>query len=59
LLAGTGHISSNKTNFFKVDAKTPASSIEAKFQEFTERTDIAIVLINQHVRFFCRAGKEF
>jgi hypothetical protein len=32
-----------------VDAETPTSVIEAAFQEFTERPDIAILLINQHV----------
>jgi V-type H+-transporting ATPase subunit F len=30
-------------------AETQVSSIEAAFQEFTERKDIAILLINQHV----------
>ena len=31
--------------------ETQVSTIEAAFQEFTERNDIAILLINQHVRF--------
>ena len=30
--------------------ETQVSAIEAAFQEFTERKDIAILLINQHVR---------
>lgn len=30
--------------------ETQVSVIEAAFQEFTERKDIAILLINQHVR---------
>jgi vacuolar-type H+-ATPase subunit F/Vma7 len=30
--------------------ETQVSTIEAAFQEFTERKDIAILLINQHVR---------
>lgn len=29
--------------------ETPTSTIEAAFQEYTERNDIAIVLINQHI----------
>lgn len=32
--------------------ETPTAVIEAAFQEFTERPDIAILLINQHVRPF-------
>lgn len=31
-------------------AETPASTIEAAFAEYTERSDMAVVLINQHVR---------
>ncbi|KAM0792849.1 H(+)-transporting V1 sector ATPase subunit F [Microbotryomycetes sp. NB124-2] len=50
LLAGTGHVDPRgKKNFLVVDSKTPTSTIESAFQEFTERQDIAIVLINQHV----------
>lgn len=30
-------------------SETQVSTIEAAFQEFTERKDIAILLINQHV----------
>lgn len=30
-------------------AETQTSTIEAAFQEYTERKDIAILLINQHV----------
>lgn len=30
--------------------ETQVSTIEAAFQDFTERKDIAILLINQHVR---------
>lgn len=30
-------------------SETQVSTIEASFQEFTERKDIAILLINQHV----------
>ena len=36
---------------FSVDVtETRASEVEQKFAELTERKDIAIVLINQHVR---------
>jgi V-type H+-transporting ATPase subunit F len=37
-----------------VDNKTETSAIEAAFDRFTtERKDIAIILINQHVRELC------
>jgi V-type H+-transporting ATPase subunit F len=34
-----------------VITETPTSVIESSFQEFTERPDIAILLINQHVGY--------
>ena len=41
----------NQKNFLVVDAKTDNAAIEAAFDRFTtERKDIGIVLINQHVR---------
>jgi V-type H+-transporting ATPase subunit F len=45
----------NQKNFLVVDAKTETAQIEAAFDRFTsERKDIAILLINQHVRWvFC------
>ena len=50
LLAGVGHVNEQqKKNFLVVDAKTQVSTIEAAFQDFTTRKDIAILLINQHV----------
>ncbi|KAG2077013.1 vacuolar ATP synthase [Suillus decipiens] len=50
LLAGIGHVNEHqKKNFLVVDSKTQISAIEAAFQEFTQRKDIAIVLINQHI----------
>jgi len=50
LLAGIGHVNEHqKKNFLVVDAKTQVSTIEAAFQDFTERKDIAILLINQHI----------
>ncbi|KAL2267461.1 hypothetical protein VTJ83DRAFT_4738 [Remersonia thermophila] len=53
LLAGIGHVTpppDNQKNFLVVDAKTDTAAIEAAFDRFTsERKDIGIVLINQHV----------
>merc|ERR1711939_340822 len=50
LLAGTGNVDSRGgKNFVVVDAKTSVSTIEAAFEEYTNRPDIAILLINQHV----------
>ncbi|KAF9243860.1 ATPase, V1 complex, subunit F [Melanogaster broomeanus] len=50
LLAGIGHVNEHqKKNFLIVDSKTQISTIEAAFQEFTERKDVAILLINQHI----------
>jgi len=41
----------SQKNYLVVDHKTETSTIEGAFQRFTsERKDIAIVLINQHVR---------
>lgn len=37
-------------SYLPLHAETPQSTIEAAFTEFTERSDIAILLINQHVR---------
>lgn len=43
-----------------VDNKTETSDIEAAFDRFTtERKDIAIVLINQHVRDLCSENTKF
>jgi V-type H+-transporting ATPase subunit F len=36
-----------------LSVETQTSVIEAAFQDFTERKDIAILLINQHVRPPC------
>ena len=63
LLGGIGHLDvKQKPNFLIVDAshnhskyltiilETPLDKIEAMFTELTLRKDIAIILINQHVR---------
>lgn len=57
LLAGVGENDANAgSNYFVVDAKeTSADAIEEAFKKFTEREDIAIVLINQYVSF-CSFG---
>jgi len=50
LLAGIGHINeAGNKNFLVVDAKTQVPTIETAFHDFTERKDIAILLINQHI----------
>ncbi|KAF1960619.1 vacuolar ATP synthase [Byssothecium circinans] len=53
LLAGVGHVTAppdSQKNFLIVDAKTQNADIEAAFDRFvTERKDIAILLINQHI----------
>ena len=36
----------------KASQETQVSAIEAAFQDYTERKDIAILLINQHVSLF-------
>ncbi|GAA5954579.1 hypothetical protein JCM8115_004632 [Rhodotorula mucilaginosa] len=59
LLAGTGHVDARgKKNFLVVDSKTPVSTIEAAFAEYTERSDIAILLINQHIADQIRPAVE-
>ncbi|KAI0283409.1 F subunit of V-type ATPase [Russula aff. rugulosa BPL654] len=48
LLAGIGQVTQDQKNFFIVEPKTEIQSIEATFSEYTQREDIAILLINQH-----------
>lgn len=50
LLAGIGHVSEDRTkNFTVVDTKTTPEEIEKAFDDYTNRKDIAVLLINQHV----------
>jgi V-type H+-transporting ATPase subunit F len=53
LLAGVGHVTAppdNQKNFLVVDSKTDNAAIEDAFDRFTtERKDIGILLINQHI----------
>jgi ATP synthase F subunit len=50
LLAGVGDVDLRKrTNFLVVDGKTTVRHIEATFKDFTNRDDVAIVLISQPI----------
>uniref|UniRef100_A0A0K0F590 V-type proton ATPase subunit F n=1 Tax=Strongyloides venezuelensis TaxID=75913 RepID=A0A0K0F590_STRVS len=50
LLGGIGKIDKcNRKNFFIVEKDTKPSEVEEAFISFTERDDIAIILITQHV----------
>jgi len=50
LLTGIGERNhKGETNFFTVDDSTPASEIEAAFERFVSRPDVAIVMITQKV----------
>ncbi|CBX90880.1 similar to vacuolar ATP synthase subunit F [Plenodomus lingam JN3] len=53
LLAGVGHVTAPpdlQKNFLVLHAQPDAAAIEAAFDRFTtERKDIAILLINQHI----------
>lgn len=50
LMAGIGmRDGMGRTNFFVVDSKTKRQDVEEAFRTMTERPDIGIILINQHV----------
>lgn len=49
LLAGVGERSAKGTNFMVVNSETRPAEVLTKFNEMTERDDVAIILINQHV----------
>lgn len=51
LLAGIGNVSeeTNQRNFYVVDQKTTEEDISKVFADYTQRKDIAILLINQYV----------
>eukprot|EP00887_Chlorella_sp_A99_P004284 scaffold15.g4284.t1 len=50
LLTGVGNVDlRKKSNFLIVDDSTTAQRIEEAFKEFTNRDDIAVLLINQYV----------
>ncbi|KAL3677182.1 hypothetical protein R1sor_027130 [Riccia sorocarpa] len=50
LLAGVGNVDlRRKTNYLVVDNKTTVKAIEEAFKDFTNREDVAIVLISQYI----------
>eukprot|EP01041_Mallomonas_annulata_P015917 gene15917-33524_t len=49
ILAGVGHRTVEGQNFLVVKADTDISVIEESFRTLSERTDIGIILINQHI----------
>ena len=50
LLTGIGQMEQDKTtNFLLVRQKTTQEEIERAFNTFTQRDDVAILLINQHI----------
>jgi V-type H+-transporting ATPase subunit F len=49
LLAGIGHRTSDGENFLVVKNDTETKLIEDTFTAFGNRSDIGIILINQHV----------
>lgn len=58
-LTGDQHVTAPpdaQKNFLVVDSKTDNATIEEAFERFTtERKDIGILLINQHVRAYTLA----
>ena len=55
LLAGIGNVDARKSsNFTVVDSKTTPGMIEEAFLRYTKRSDIAILLINQHIASMIR-----
>ena len=49
VLSGVGHRTAESSNFLVVKEGTPLPQIEKAFLEFTNRDDVGIVLVNQHV----------
>ncbi|GMI62008.1 hypothetical protein ScalyP_jg1820 [Parmales sp. scaly parma] len=49
LLAGVGHRTAENSNFLIVKSDTTISLIEETFKSLTSRSDVGIVLINQHI----------
>lgn len=49
LLAGIGQRDASGSNFLTVTSKTKQSEIEDTFKRIAARSDIAIILINQHI----------
>jgi V-type H+-transporting ATPase subunit F len=49
VLAGVGHRSGGQSNFLVVDSKTKTSQVQEVFRKLTARSDVGILLINQHI----------
>jgi len=49
LLAGVGHRTAEGANFLIVKQDTQLQQVEEAFEKLTTRTDIGIILINQHI----------
>lgn len=49
LLAGVGHRTADSCNFLTVKQDTKPEVVESTLKAFTQRDDIGIILINQHV----------
>ena len=49
LLAGVGHRTAEGSNFLIVKQDTPLTQVEEAFKTFSQRADVGIILINQHV----------
>jgi V-type H+-transporting ATPase subunit F len=49
LLAGIGHRNAEGANFLIVKQDTQLQQVEEAFHKLTERDDVGIILINQHV----------
>ena len=49
LLAGVGHRTAASSNFLTVKPDTPPALVESTFRALTQREDVGIILINQHV----------
>merc|ERR1711920_114827 len=55
LLAGVGNVDVRRnSNFLVVDSKTPTTAIEEAFTKYTNRNDIAVVIINQYIATMIR-----
>lgn len=49
LLAGIGHRTAQGSNFLIVKQDTPLVEVETTFQSLSQRDDVGIILINQHI----------
>mmetsp|Transcript_19118 Transcript_19118/g.32488 ORF Transcript_19118/g.32488 Transcript_19118/m.32488 type:complete len:124 (+) Transcript_19118:26-397(+) len=59
LLGGAGNVEGKNSNFLLVRNETPVPEIRKAFMEFTQkRTDIGIVVINQHIANIIRSDLD-